>query len=82
VGFNKWESIETVAMERAPELAGAGGSSADWWKVQLPLPDLLFRVDFVTVDSQSGAVDNNGWVVCCAVLRCAGLRPCAGREGC
>lgn len=61
VGFNKWESMETVQMERCPELRETL-PGPDWWRVALPLPELLFRVDFVTVDVRSGAVDNNGWV--------------------
>lgn len=51
-------------MSRAGELSNAGGG-AEWWALELPLPDLLFRIDFVTMDSNSGAVDNNGWVVRC-----------------
>ena len=45
-------------MVRVPELRGKSGG--EWWRVELPLPDLLFRIDFVTVDTNSGAVDNNG----------------------
>lgn len=58
VGFNRWESIELLPMERCPELAGHAGG--EWWRARLPLPELISRVDFVTMDSQSGAVDNNG----------------------
>lgn len=29
-------------------------------QVELALPELLSRIDFVTMDSNSGAVDNNG----------------------
>jgi hypothetical protein len=58
VGFNKWESIEEVPMARAGQLSVA--ADAEWWSVELPLPDLLFRLDFVTMDNNSGAVDNNG----------------------
>ncbi|KAL4419296.1 hypothetical protein ABPG77_001628 [Micractinium sp. CCAP 211/92] len=59
VGFNKWESMDTLPMERCPELRESL-PGPDWWRVALPLPELLFRVDFVTVDARSGAVDNNG----------------------
>lgn len=33
-------------------------------QVDLALPELLSRIDFVTMDSNSGAVDNNGCVLC------------------
>lgn len=45
-------------MARAGQLSVA--ADAEWWSVELPLPDLLFRLDFVTMDNNSGAVDNNG----------------------
>lgn len=61
MGFNKWESMDTLRMERCPELREAL-PGPDWWRVALPLPELLFRVDYVTVDTRSGAVDNNGCV--------------------
>lgn len=53
--------MDTLPMERCPELRESL-PGPDWWRVALPLPELLFRVDFVTVDARSGAVDNNGWV--------------------
>jgi len=107
VGFNKWESIEVLPMQRSEELAG-NGAGGDWWQVRreassatfsvqrggkpagdgsavccgasvscqladtrnlqcppvtqvdLALPELLSRIDFVTMDTNSGAVDNNG----------------------
>ncbi|PRW39290.1 Soluble starch synthase chloroplastic amyloplastic isoform A [Chlorella sorokiniana] len=59
VGFNKWESMEVLPMQRSEELAG-NGAGGDWWQVELALPELLSRIDFVTMDSNSGAVDNNG----------------------
>ena len=31
----------------------------DWWALELPLPELLFKVDYVVMDAESGAVDNN-----------------------
>ena len=58
MGFNKWESIQTSPMARVAELAGK--APGDWYQVELSLPELLFKVDFVTVDATSGAVDNNG----------------------
>ena len=36
IGFNKWESIETLPMQRCAELAGAAGG-ADWWQVRASL---------------------------------------------
>ena len=60
VGFNKWESIQVSRMARVAELAGK--APGDWYQVDLALPELLFKVDFVTVDASSGAVDNNGCV--------------------
>lgn len=59
VGFNKWETMEVLPMQRCEELAG-NGAGGDWWQVELALPELLSRIDFVTMDSNSGAVDNNG----------------------
>ena len=63
VGFNKWESIQVSRMARVAELAGK--APGDWYQVDLALPELLFKVDFVTVDASSGAVDNNGCVRVC-----------------
>jgi hypothetical protein len=51
--LNKWESIEVIPMQRCSALAG------EWWQVELQIPSLLFKVDFVTMDTHSGAVDNN-----------------------
>lgn len=48
-------------MARCPELAD-GAVPGEWWRVDLPLPELLSRIDFVTMDTTSGAVDNNGCV--------------------
>lgn len=60
-------------MARDAELSAATG--AEWWRAELPLPELLFRVDFVTMDANSGAVDNNG----CAACVCGCMEGSAGR---
>lgn len=52
IGYNRWESIEKCEMEKVPGKDG-------WYKANLSLPPLLFRVDFVIEDKNSGAVDNN-----------------------
>ena len=56
IGLNRWETITKYPMERASNLSDQG----DWWSVEIPLPKLLFRADFVVEDGKSGAVDNNG----------------------
>lgn len=71
MGLNKWESIQQLPMARCDELAGGAGGDGDWWRGELALPALLCRVDFVTMDSNSGAVDNNG---------CAGAGQGSGGE--
>lgn len=52
IGYNRWESIEKCEMDKVPGKDG-------WYKASLSLPPLLFRVDFVIEDKNSGAVDNN-----------------------
>lgn len=52
IGYNRWESIEKFEMEKVP-------NKEDWYKMKVVLPPLLFRVDFVVEDKNSGAVDNN-----------------------
>lgn len=32
VGFNKWETMEVLPMQRCEELAG-NGAGGDWWQV-------------------------------------------------
>jgi starch synthase len=56
LGLNRWETITKIPMKRVESLSEAG----DWWSAEIPLPKLLFRVDFVVEDANSGAVDNNG----------------------
>lgn len=53
IGYNRWESIEKFEMEHV-------SNNDTWYKVKVCLPPLLFRVDFVVEDNNSGAVDNNG----------------------
>jgi starch synthase len=54
IGFNRWESVEQFSMEPLSEDNGKG-----WFVASVKLPPLLFRVDFVIEDKNSGAVDNN-----------------------
>ena len=56
IGWNKWEAIDVIPMQHE----GGLQSNGDWWSVELKLPSPLFRADFVIVESNSGAVDNNG----------------------
>lgn len=64
-GLNRWESIFELDMAPADQLR-AGGAQGDWWRVELDLPQELFAVDFIVIDSASGGVDNNrakvGWL--------------------
>eukprot|EP00889_Picochlorum_renovo_P001026 jgi/Picre1/28056/NNA_001015.t1 len=52
IGYNRWERIEKFEMHPVQ-------GHADWYSVKVELPSLLFRVDFVIEDKNSGAVDNN-----------------------
>lgn len=52
IGYNRWEKIEKVEMQPVQD-------HADWFRAKVELPSLLFRVDFVIEDKNSGAVDNN-----------------------
>ena len=54
IGFNRWESVEKFDMEPI-----SGELEKGWYVASLKLPPLLFRVDFVIEDKNSGAVDNN-----------------------
>jgi len=56
LGLNRWETQTKVAMEKVGELDSQGS----WWSADVALPKLLFRLDFVVEDANSGAVDNNG----------------------
>jgi starch synthase len=56
LGLNRWETITKLPMKRVDTLSDLG----DWWSTEIALPKLLFRVDFVVEDANSGAVDNNG----------------------
>ena len=56
IGYNRWESQEKVEMK----LLEMSTEPCSWYAVTVPLPSLLYRVDFVVEDSNSGAVDNNG----------------------
>ena len=59
LGLNRWESITKHQMKRVPSLVEA--QLGDWWSAEISFPKLLYRVDFVVEDSNSGgAVDNNG----------------------
>lgn len=62
VGFNKWEMVNDIVMDRATELAATeqgGGSPAEWWVASLFLPTELFGVDFVVCDGEAKFFDNN-----------------------
>ena len=54
MGFNRWETVEKFEMTKVTETSGG-----NWYGVKITLPPLLFRVDFVIEDKNSGAVDNN-----------------------
>lgn len=61
MGLNRWESQAKAPMQQAfPKKGTLDSVSGWWWYVDVPLPKLLFRVDFVVEDMTSGAVDNNG----------------------
>jgi len=55
LGLNRWETITKIPMKKVDSLSDLG----DWWSAEIALPKLLFRVDFVVEDANSGAVDNN-----------------------
>jgi starch synthase len=55
LGLNRWETITKIPMKKVESLSDVG----DWWSADIALPKLLFRVDFVVEDANSGAVDNN-----------------------
>lgn len=57
-GPNKWEELVYVDMKPCKMLAELGTGS-DWWEASLELPTALFKFDFVIMDLESGAVDNN-----------------------
>lgn len=57
LGWNRWETQTKVAMEHVPSL-----NPGSWWAADVAVPKLLFRMDFVVEDTNSGAVDNNGYV--------------------
>ena len=57
IGFNRWERVEKFEMAPVDGVDGVDG--ALWYGVKFRLPPLLFRVDFVIEDKNSGAVDNN-----------------------
>ena len=52
IGYNRWETLEKFDMQKVQ-------GKDNWYSVKLKLPALLFRVDFVFEDKNSGAVDNN-----------------------
>eukprot|EP00887_Chlorella_sp_A99_P002311 scaffold10.g2311.t1 len=56
--FPRGPAGQTGRQRRVDALAGRAES--DWWCLELPLPRLLFRADYVVMDAESGAVDNNG----------------------
>jgi starch synthase len=60
LGLNRWETITKIPMKKVETLSNDDGSLGDWWSADIALPKLLFRVDFVVEDANSGAVDNNG----------------------
>ena len=63
MGLNRWETQFKAPMQQAFSKStpkSVGGSDGWWYYVDVPLPKLLFRVDFVVEDTTSGVVDNNG----------------------
>lgn len=38
-------------------------ANADWWFIQVALPDDIFKMDYVIMDKNTGLVDNNGYKV-------------------
>ena len=61
IGFNRWETIETVAMQPCAALAALGSSGdGEWWEARLgPLADDLFAANFVITEESSATTDNN-----------------------
>eukprot|EP00775_Hariotina_reticulata_P005611 gene5611-5849_t len=57
-GLNKWEEIVVFDAARCAALASAG-SGQEWWEVTFEVPAALFKLDFVMMDKNTGAVDNN-----------------------
>ena len=57
VGFNRWESQERFSMSLVDEKKEF---ATGWYVATMKLPPLLYRIDFVVEDENSGAVDNNG----------------------
>lgn len=55
LGLNRWETITKIPMKKVDSVSDVG----DWWSADIALPKLLFRIDFVVEDANSGAVDNN-----------------------
>jgi len=57
LGLNRWESQEKFPMSLVDEKKEF---AQGWYVATIELPPLLYRVDFVVEDQNSGAVDNNG----------------------